>query len=177
MPAHKKKDLTDKTNYRPFSILPLLPKVFEKVMYIQLYDYMKNILTQLLCNFRKAHSTQHALFRLTQSWQEVTILMDLFKAYDCLPHYLMFAKLEACDLVKESLQLISDYLSYVNRGRKLVLHIVIGPMSFAEFLKALYWDFYFSIFLLMTFFLSLKIQTFVISQMITLCIPMAATFP
>ena len=70
MPVHKKKDLTDKTNYRPVSILPLLSKVLEKVMYIQLYDYMENFLNQLLCGFREAHSTQHALFRLIQSWQK-----------------------------------------------------------------------------------------------------------
>ena len=56
------------------------------------------------------------------------------------------------------------------------MHIEIGPMPFAEFLKDLYWDLYFSIFLLMTFFLKLKSQTFVISK-ITLCIPMTATLP
>ena len=103
MPVHKKKDPTDKTNYRPVSVLPLLSEVFEKVMYIQLYDYMENFLNQLLCGFRKAHSTQHALFRLIQSWQKEldesgfvgTILMDLSKAYDCLPHDLMVAKLDA----------------------------------------------------------------------------------
>ena len=66
VPVHKKKDPTDKTNYRPVSVLPLLSKVFEKVMYIQLYDYMENVLNQLLCGFRKAHSTQQ-LFRLIQS--------------------------------------------------------------------------------------------------------------
>ena len=40
VPVHKKKDATDKTNYRPVSILPLLSKVFEKVMHIQLYGYI-----------------------------------------------------------------------------------------------------------------------------------------
>ena len=77
---------------------------------------MDNFLNQLLCGFRKAHSTQHALFRLIQSWQKEldesgfvgTILMDLSKAYDCLPHDLMVAKLEAYGISKESLQLISD---------------------------------------------------------------------
>ena len=81
---------------------------------------MENFLNQLLCGFRKAHSTQHALFRLIQSWQKEldesgfvgTILMDLSKAYDCLPHDLMVAKLEAYGISKEGLQLISDYLSY-----------------------------------------------------------------
>ena len=86
---------------------------------------------------------------------------------------IMIAKLEAYGLAKESLELISDYLSYckrVDRRQKSVLHIVIGPRLFAEFLKALYWDQYFSTLLLITFFLSLKSQTFVISEMITLLI-------
>ena len=184
VPVHKEKDAIDETNYRPVSILPLLSKVFEKVMYIQLYEYMENFLSQLLCGFRKAHSTQHALLRLIQSWEKEldesafvgTIPMNLSKAYDCLPHDLMVAKLEAYGITKESLQLISDYLSYCKKRKKLVLHIVVRPKSFAEFLKALYWVYYFLIFSLMTFCLSLKSQSFVTSQMITICIPMAAIF-
>ena len=39
--VHKEKDPTEKTNYRSVSILPLLSTVFEKVMHIQLYDYME----------------------------------------------------------------------------------------------------------------------------------------
>ena len=88
---------------------------------------MENFLNQLLCGFRKAHSTQHALFRLIQSWQREfyesgfvgTILMDLSKAYDCLPHDLMVAKLEVYGISKEILQLISDYLSYRKQGTKI----------------------------------------------------------
>ena len=48
MSAYKKKNPTDKTNYKPVSILHLLSKVFEKVMYIQLYDYMDFFLNQPL---------------------------------------------------------------------------------------------------------------------------------
>ena len=48
-----------------------------------------------------------------------TILMDLSKAYDCLPHDLMVAKLEAYSISKESLQLISDYLSYRKQRTKI----------------------------------------------------------
>ena len=70
VPVHKKKDPTDKCNYRPVSILLLLSKVFEKTMYDQLYIYMNNFLNGLLCRFRKAHSTQDALFKLMQAWQK-----------------------------------------------------------------------------------------------------------
>ena len=160
VPAHMNKDPTGKTNYRPVSILPLLSKVFEKVMYIQLYDYMENFLNQLLCGFRKAHSTQHALFRLIQSWQKEldesgfvgTILMDLSKAYDCLPHDLMVAKLEAYDLAKESLQLISYYLSYrkqemkigsafsdwANVIRRIAQVSILGPLFFKIFINDIF---------------------------------------
>ena len=43
VPVQKKKDPIDKINYRTISILPLSSKFFEKVMYLQLYDYMENV--------------------------------------------------------------------------------------------------------------------------------------
>ena len=57
-------------------------------MNINLYGCMEKFLNQLLCSLRKAPSTEHAEFRLIQSWQKEidesgfvgTILMDLFKA-------------------------------------------------------------------------------------------------
>ena len=93
----------DKENYRPVSILPLLSKVYEKLLYNRLSDYVENNFNVILCGFRKAHSTQHALFKLLQSWQKeldekgmvATVLMDLSKAYDCIPHGLLIAKLSA----------------------------------------------------------------------------------
>ena len=93
-PVHKKDDPTDKTNFRPVSVLLLLSKEFERVIYNQLGKYMDTFLNKLLCRFRKAHSTQHALFKLLQRWQKEldnsglvgTILMDFSKAYGCLPH-------------------------------------------------------------------------------------------
>ena len=83
---------------------------------------MDLFLNKLLCGFRKAHSTQHALFKLLHSWQKEldnsgfigTILMDLSKTYDCLPHDLIIAKFEVYGLSKNSLKLLLDYLE----GRK-----------------------------------------------------------
>ena len=103
----------------PISVLPLLSKVFERVIYNQLGKYMNTFLNKLLCGFRKAHSNQHALFKLLQRWQNEldnsglvgTILMDLSKAYDCLPHDLIIAKFEAYGLSKSSLSLLLDYLT------------------------------------------------------------------
>ena len=68
-PIFKKDDPLDKSNYRPVSILPLISKVYERLIYNQLSEYSEQFLSNILCGFRKAHSTQHALFKLLESWQ------------------------------------------------------------------------------------------------------------
>ena len=118
-PVHKKGEPTEKENYRQVSVLPLLSKIFERLIYDQLNEYLEQYLNSLLCGFRKAHSTQHALFRLLQEWQNEldksgfvgTILMDLSKAYDCLPHDLLIAKFEAYGIGKSGLNFLLSYLS------------------------------------------------------------------
>ena len=90
------------------SVPPLISKIFEKVIYDQLSQYLDKYLNSLLCGFRKAHSSQHALFKLLQVWQEEidksgfegTILMDLSKAYDPLPHDLLVVNLKPIVLTK-----------------------------------------------------------------------------
>ena len=82
-------------------------------------------MSELLCGFRQAHSTQHALFKLLQAWQKElensgfigTILVDLSKAHDCLPHDLLIAKLGAYGLDRSSLKLLMDYLNSRKRTK------------------------------------------------------------
>ena len=105
-PVHKNDDPTDKTNFRPVNVLPL-SKAFERIIHNQLGKYMDAFLNKLLCGFRKVHSTQHALFKFLQRWQKEldnsgllgAILIDLSKAYGCLPRDLIIAKFEAHSLV------------------------------------------------------------------------------
>ena len=47
-----------------------------------------------------------------------TVLMDLSKAYDCLPHGHVVAKFEAWGIVKTGLDLIHNYLSNRNSEKK-----------------------------------------------------------
>ena len=159
-PVYKKDEKSDKANYRPISILPLLSKVFERVIYNQLSNFLDNHFNKLLCGFRKNHSTQHALFRLLHLWQTHldkngfvgTILMDLSKAYDCLPHELIIAKLESYGLAKNSLKLINSYLknryhkTRINSNFSDLLEIkrgipqgsILGPLLFNLFINDIF---------------------------------------
>ena len=119
---YKSKNPFENANYRSVSTFLLLSKVYERLMFKQLSSHTKYFLSQILCGFRKTHGTQHAIFRLLQSWQREldesgyvgTVLMDLSKADDCIPHELLIAKLKVYGLHKNSLNVIADYLS----GRK-----------------------------------------------------------
>ena len=117
--AHKKVSTTDKANYRPISVLPPVSKVFEKLLCDELLDYIKYPFSPLLCGFRKQFSTQYALVRLTERWNRcldksgviVRVLMDLSKAYDCIPHDLLIAKLHAYGLGIKAIELLHNYLT------------------------------------------------------------------
>ena len=67
---------------------------------------------------RKLYCSQHILIRLLEEWKTQldknkivrAVLIDLSKAFDCISHYLLIAKLDACDFENEALSLISSYL-------------------------------------------------------------------
>ena len=86
-PVFKKLNPSDEVNYRLVNVLLLVSKVFEKIIYDQLYEYIESFLNQLPCGFRNALSKQHAPLRLLQKRQNgldsggfiSTVLMNLPK--------------------------------------------------------------------------------------------------
>ena len=55
-----------KKNYRPISILPLVSKIFERIICKQLTTFFDNILSKYQCGFRKGHGTQHCLLLMLE---------------------------------------------------------------------------------------------------------------
>ena len=118
-PIFKKGDKCCKTNYRPVSLLSPLSKIFERIMLDQMNHYFLNILSIYLCGFRKGMSTQTCLIYLVEKWKRSldrsgkcgVLLTDLSKAFDCLLHDLLIAKLEAYGFEHKALYLIFNYLS------------------------------------------------------------------
>ena len=80
---------------------------------------MNTFLSKLLCGFRKGINCQYALLNMIRQWQNHlsdsgkvgAILMDLSKAFDCLPHDLLIAKLTAYGFGYKTLKLFYSYLS------------------------------------------------------------------
>ena len=65
-PIHKKDDKTDKTNYRPISILPNLSKVYERLMYNQISPYFDSVFSKFQCGFRKGFNAQYCLLTMVE---------------------------------------------------------------------------------------------------------------
>ena len=53
----RKVDPFDKNKYRPVSILSLLSNVYERVVYKQVSNYFEAFFNEILCGFKKVHST------------------------------------------------------------------------------------------------------------------------
>ena len=107
-----------KDNYRPISILPNVPRIFEKFMFRQMSHYMDNILFKHQCGFRKGYNTQYCFLKMLEKWKSAVdkgksfgaFLTDLSKAFDCLLHDLLLAKLHAYGFSFSALKLIQSYL-------------------------------------------------------------------
>ena len=137
-PVHKKDSRKNEANYRPISILPNISKIYEKSMYMQVSDFFENILSKYQCGFRKGFSSQHCLLVMIEKWRKSldkggsfgALLTDLSKAFDCLPHDLLIAKLHAYGFDYKSLKLMDSYL----RGRKQRVKICNNYSSWEEIL-------------------------------------------
>ena len=118
-PIHKKKVKTlIKKDYRPVTLLPLVSKIYEKKMHKEISLYMDTFLSPYIFGYRKNHSTEHCLLVMIEKMKKAldfqqcsgAVLTDLSKAFDCLNHDLLIAKLSAYGFEDSALHLIYNYL-------------------------------------------------------------------
>ena len=130
IPVYKKKSKLSKENYRPISILPNFSKVYERCLYDQISKYFETRFSKFQCGFRKGYSAQHCLLAMIEKWKTAVdngsvfaaLLTDLSKAFDCILHDLIIAKLAAYGFDTNALRLIHNYLS--NRKQRVKVNSV-----------------------------------------------------
>ena len=157
-PVFKKEDTSLLENYRPVSVLPVVSKIYERIM--QILEPIDKHLYPHLCGCRKGHSTQAALISMLEKWKLSIdnkgfaggVLMDLSKAFDTRNHPLLLAKLHAYGCSKQDLAIICSYLSnrkqrmeinnVFSSWKNLILGVpqgsVLGPLLFNIYLNELF---------------------------------------
>ena len=159
-PVFKKGYKGSKHNYRPVSILPVISKIFKKLLCKQITVFIDPLLSKFQCGFRKGYGAQDCLLtKLEYGKSEVAkgkvfgaLLTDLSKAFDSLSHELIIAKLNAYGFSLPALKLVQNYLSKRQQRTKINQSYgsweeilfgvpqgsILGPILFNIFLSDLF---------------------------------------
>ena len=120
IPKNKKLQFSE-SNSRPISLLPILSKIMEKIVYEQIQSYFSNnyLFTDFQHAYRKKYSTTTAMTQMLDDWcNEITqkkmigtVFLDFSAAFDILDHELLLAKLKRYGFSSSALLIIKSYLS------------------------------------------------------------------
>ena len=119
-PLFKKGDITEFSNYRTSSLLTSFSKIIEKIIFKRLYIYVNynNILVGDQYGFREKLSTETAIYTLLNSVLSSFdrrnlvggLFCDLQKAFDCVNHEILLAKMKFCGISGIANKLMESYL-------------------------------------------------------------------
>ena len=159
--VHKGKEKFEQSNYRPILVIPIISKMFEKLVFNQLYSYLSiiKIAHNHQSGFRPFHSTVMALLDATNEWYtnidngflNTVVFLDLTKAFDTVDHKILFSKLELYGIKGDSLKWFESYLSfreqncrmngYTSKSREITCGVpqssILGPLLFQIYINDL----------------------------------------
>lgn len=126
-------------DFRPISLLPVLAKILERIVYLQLLDFTTryDLLPCRQSGFRAKHSTMTVLVdvvdeyikAIDQSKVTTTVLLDYSKAFDCLNHKLLLAKLSFLGMSNRVIDWFESYLCNRSQQVKVTANNVISEST------------------------------------------------
>ena len=121
VPIPKNKNPTDVGDLRPISLLPIIGKILERLVYNQLSKYLEcyNLLTNKQNGFRKGRGTIDTVFKLVgdihtslnANKKVLAVYIDFKKAFDTISHVILIKKLETFGFDKSVINWFRSYLS------------------------------------------------------------------
>ena len=117
----KDSNIEDRSNYRPISVLPVISRLFEKIIFDQMYKYFfaNKLFFSDQSGFRALHSVLTCLLKCTNDWYmnfdkglyTGVIFIDLKKAFDTVDHDILIAKLCHYGVAGKELDWFKSYMS------------------------------------------------------------------
>ena len=124
-PIYKKDDRNEITNYGPTSIFNCFSKIYDQFLNEQLLPSVNRSISELMPAYRSGYCA-NVLIRLIENWRHAldnlftgAVLMGLSKAYNCIPHDLLIAKLHAYGLDFDAITFLHNYLKHRNQSVKI----------------------------------------------------------
>lgn len=120
-PIYKKKgSKLDKDNYRPISILPIVSKIYESVIYRRIYTHCKNnkYFNEEQFGYQEKSNPETAMIHtLNDIYKKIDsklvtalLTIDLSKAFDCINHEILLSKLTKLQFPAFFIKLLKSYL-------------------------------------------------------------------